>query len=43
VNMMLVMGPLLALYLASILLVGIGNRIGIPPDARAQQASQSSA
>lgn len=43
VNMMLVMGPLLALYLASILLVGIGNRIGIPPDVRAQQASQSSA
>ena len=43
VNMMLVMGPLLALYLSSILLVGIGNRIGVPPDVRAQQASQPSA
>lgn len=42
VNMMLVMGPLLALYLASIVLVGIGNRIGVPPDVRAQQVSQSS-
>lgn len=43
VNMMLVMAPLLALYGASIVLVGIGNRIGVPPDVRAQQASQSSA
>lgn len=42
VNMMLVMGPLLALYVASILLVGIGNRIGVPPDVRAQQVSQPS-
>ena len=42
VNMMLVMGPLLALYIASILLVGIGNRIGVPPDVRAQQAAKSS-
>jgi sec-independent protein translocase protein TatC len=43
VNMMLVMGPLLALYAASILLVGVGNRIGVPPDVRARQASQPSA
>lgn len=42
VNMMLVMGPLLALFVASILLVGIGNRIGIPPDVRAEQAAKSS-
>lgn len=43
VNMMLVMGPLLALYSASIVLVGIGNRIGVTPDVRAQQSIESAA
>lgn len=40
VNMMLVMMPLLALYVASIFLVGIGNRIGVPPEIRAQQMAE---
>lgn len=34
VNMALVMGPLLVLYGASVILVGVGNRVGIAPSQR---------
>lgn len=39
VNMMLVMGPLNALYLASVFLVGVGNRLGVMPDDRARKTA----
>lgn len=42
VNMMLVMGPLIALYVLSIGLVAVGNRIGIDPTGRSERVSQPS-